>query len=221
MGSPERHVVPPSDRVLRQTPQRAAAMDLFHTASESQLDHLQTLFPHSSELGYVTEESDSPLCMPLAEDRIEREEEQQQQEEEEANTDGNDPLDLDPTRLAAHILQWSLDPKHSKHVKQRDRDEVEFLNSMVKYERHFSPEDKKGLRKRLRFFYLVSDLNWNAAINDQREVKSDDFGIKISDRTASIRPLKRGRGGPRGRPRGGGQVGRGAGAAARGRGSNV
>ena len=148
---------------------------------------------------------------------------QQQQEEDEDNTDGDDPLDFDPTKLAAHILQWSLDPKHSRHVKQRDRDEVEFLNSMVKHERHFSPEDKKGLRKSLRFFYLVSDLNWNAAINDHREVNRDDFGIKISDRTASIRPWKRGRGmgGPRGGPLGGGQVGKGASTAAKGSGSNV
>ena len=72
----------------------------------------------------------------------------------------------------------------------------------------------------LRIFYLVSDLNWNAAINDLREVEREDLGIVISSRTAAIRPWKRGRGG-RGANRETVLVATGGGAAARGRGGNT
>lgn len=53
-----------------------------------------------------------------------------------------DPLDFDATRLAARLAEWSLDPKHNKNVKQMDREEIDFLNSMVKYEQHFSEDEK-------------------------------------------------------------------------------
>ena len=54
---------------------------------------------------------------------------------------------------------------------------------MVKYENHFSEADEKKLRKCLRLLnynLVVSDLNWNAALNDQKEVHRDDFGIEVS-----------------------------------------
>ena len=125
------------------------------------------------------------------------------QRQEDDNDDTKDPLDFDAVKLAARLVEWSLDPKHNKKVKQRDREEIDFLQSMVKYEAHFSEEDKKKLRKRLRLFFVVSDCNWNAALNDQKEVDREDYGIVLSTRTASLRPWKRGRG--RGGPsRGGG-----------------
>ena len=88
---------------------------------------------------------------------------------------------------------------------------------MVKYEAHFQEEDKNKLHKRLRFFYVVSDLNSNAALNDQREVNWQELGIELSTRTVSLRPWRRGRGrsGPLcggGRGRGGGNTAPGGGA---------
>lgn len=132
-------------------------------------------------------------------------------EQEDEENDIKDPLDFDATKLAARLVEWSLDPKHNKNVKQRDREEIDFLQSMVKYEEHFSEEDKKKLHKRLRLFFIVSDCNWNAALNDQKEVNREDFGIVISTKTANLRPWKRGRG--RGGPSRGGGRGRGGGAA--------
>ena len=84
--------------------------------------------------------------------------------------------------------------KNQNAVKTRDHEEIDLLNRLTKYEQHFSEEDKKAFRKRLRFFYFASDLNWNAAINDLREVEREDLGIVISSRTAAIRPWKSGRG---------------------------
>ena len=107
---------------------------------------------------------------------------------------------------------------NSKQVKQRDKEETEFLHRMQKYEQHFNPEDKKAYQKRLYFFYLVSDFNWNSAINDLREEDREDLGIIISARTASIRPWKRGRGRGGQRSRGGGNQARGA-SSSRGRGA--
>ena len=134
-----------------------------------------------------------------------------------------DPLDFDAARLAQKLVDWTLDPKQARHVKQRDREEIDFLQSMVKYEAHFNEDDKKKLHKRLRLFYLVSDLNWNAALNDQKEVNREDFGIEVSSRTAALRPYRRGRGrggpsrgGARGRRGAGLNYGRGGGAAGRG-----
>ena len=88
------------------------------------------------------------------------------QDDENNDNDHKDPLDFDAARLAQKLVDWTLDPKQARNVKQRDREEIDFLQSMVKYEAHFNEEDKKKLRKRLRLFYLVSDLNWNAALND-------------------------------------------------------
>ena len=122
--------------------------------------------------------------------------------------DRKDPLDFDAVKLAQKLVDWVLDPKQARHVKQRDREEIDFLQSMVKYEEHFNEEDKKKLRKRLRLFYLVSDLNWNDALNDPKEVNREDFGIEVSTRTASLCPWRRGRG--RSGPSRGGVRGRGA-----------
>ena len=119
---------------------------------------------------------------------------QEEQEEADAAAAKPDPLDFDATKLASHIREWSLDSKNQKTVKTRDREEIDLLHRLTKYEQHFNDEDKKAFRKRLRFFYLVSDLNWNAAINDLREVEREDLGIVISSRTAAICPWKRGRG---------------------------
>lgn len=51
---------------------------------------------------------------------------------------------------------------------------------MQKYEQRFNNEYKKAYRKLLCFFYLVSDLNWNAAINDLPEVDQKYLSIIIS-----------------------------------------
>lgn len=68
--------------------------------------------------------------------------------------DKKDPLDFDSAKLADNIKAWSIDAC-SMQVKQRDKEEIEFLHRMQKYENHFNPEDKKAYRNRLRFFYLV------------------------------------------------------------------
>ena len=58
-----------------------------------------------------------------------------------------DLLDFDPKKLAAHIVQWSIDPKFTKQVKQGDRDEIEFLSSMLNTKTLSHLKTKKDLEK--------------------------------------------------------------------------
>lgn len=98
-----------------------------------------------------------------------------------------DPLHFDEVKLATHLLEWSLDSRNIKKVKTRDREEIDFLHKLLKYRHHFSDEDRKTYKKRLRLFYVVADINWNPAIIDR-----NDFGIVLSDRTTASRAWKRG-----------------------------
>lgn len=54
-----------------------------------------------------------------------------------------DPLHFDEVRLAAYLLEWSLDSKNVKKVKTRDREEIDFLHKLLKYRHHFNDEDRK------------------------------------------------------------------------------
>ena len=47
----------------------------------------------------------------------------------------------------------------------------------------------------MRLYFIVSDLNWNAALNVQKETLREDVGIIVSERTASLHPRKQGVGG--------------------------
>ena len=47
-----------------------------------------------------------------------------------------DPLNFIPSRLASHIKEWGLDAHNAKQVKQRDKEEIDFLERMVKCENH-------------------------------------------------------------------------------------
>jgi hypothetical protein len=102
------------------------------------------------------------------------------------------PLEFDEVRLANFLLEWSCDSRNSKKVKTRDREEIDFLHRLLKYRNQFSEEDRKVYKKRLRLFYVVADINWNAAVIDRKEVDRTDFGIVLSDRTTASRPWKRG-----------------------------
>lgn len=104
----------------------------------------------------------------------------------------SDPLEFDEVRLANYLLEWSCDSRNSKKVKTRDREEIDFLHRLLNYRNHFSDEDRKIYKKRLRLFYVVADINWNAAVIDRKEVDRNDFGIVLSDRTTASRPWKRG-----------------------------
>ena len=148
-----------SSRVLRDTPARAARRLLFETAPEDILqnlfldqDRIQTL-PPTSPPGVMADVEDdigeAPPPPPPA---------------------AKDPLDFNTLTVTSHLVAWANDPKNSKSVKTRDREEIIFLQSMQKYETHFSEEDRRSYRRRLHLYFIVSDLNWNAALNDQKEL---------------------------------------------------
>ena len=48
-----------------------------------------------------------------------------------------DPLDFNTLTVTGHLVAWANDPKNSKTVKTRDREEIIFLQCMQKYEAQF------------------------------------------------------------------------------------
>lgn len=91
-----------------------------------------------------------------------------------------DPLDFNSAVMVEKLTAWAIEPCNSKTVKTRDREEIEFLARLQKYEDNFEAEDRKAYSRGLRHYFIVSDLNWNAALNNKKETLREDVGIIVS-----------------------------------------
>ena len=103
MSTPPKRV-PPSDRVLRNTPQRIerARRDLFQTAAEDLAGEL-------GNIDITTSSSDSDIADPTtAEPAM-----QAEQERDEEAPDRKDPLDFDSAKLAENVKAWSVDASNA------------------------------------------------------------------------------------------------------------
>ena len=69
-----------------------------------------------------------------------------------------DPLEFNTLTVTSRLVTWANDPRNAKTVKTRDREEIEFLQRMQKYETAFSEEDRRAYRRRLHLYFIVSDI---------------------------------------------------------------
>lgn len=113
-------------------------------------------------------------------------------EDDESDQDSHAPeqLDFESSRVSRWLHDKIHEPRNIAKVKTRDFEEIEFLCRIQPYISQFSAKDRAYFKKRLRFYYVVVDVSWGAALNDQKEVERADVGIEISDKTASIKAWK-------------------------------
>lgn len=71
----------------------------------------------------------------------------------------------------AFVAKHIFDSYHSRHLQERDRQELSLLLRLATYEEHYSPEDKSRLLSRLQQYAVVVTAGWKTAVSTSKRAE--------------------------------------------------